>query len=155
MIPYFAIPIDEHAPRDCCFSEYIPGHTRNMSRSGGEREWRVEDSSREKNKQINTPKNEEPITDPLAQPTIGRDPQESVKKHLSEQNIIVQHVRLILIGHQGSIDPSNRYKSARALGVILVTRSNNIHSESYRCYKAGMYHSTDFETQLLDHDILI
>ncbi|ERF70322.1 hypothetical protein EPUS_09340 [Endocarpon pusillum Z07020] len=90
--------------------------------------------------------------------TFGGSPEGTVRKHIWESSgkkIEVRHVRFILIGNDGSINPFNESKFAGALGVILVTTSNDIHSMDCLWYKAGMYYSTDYETELLDHDIIV
>lgn len=85
----------------------------------------------------------------------GGDPEKTVKAHLSEKNLQVKHVRFILIGNQNAINPENGSKFAGALGVILVTMSDNVYNKSCLWHKTGMYYSTDYETEFLDHDIIV
>ncbi len=67
----------------------------------------------------------------------------------------MKHVRFVLLANEGSINPLKGGEFQKARGVILVTMSDDVNSQDCRWQKAGNYFSTDFETEILQHDIIV
>jgi hypothetical protein len=87
------------------------------------------------------------------------DPESVVRTYLSSYEITVEHVRFLITAYEPNYRPTfvreGEWESTGVRGIILVTESEDLHADTCRWYKAGMFYSKNFQRGISDHTIVV